>query len=60
MKYTAIMKQKCYVMRCKLRNVGIGDGMCCKWCEDIKRPDNPEHGQICEYERTEKVYYREV
>lgn len=54
------MKQKCYVMRCKLRNVGIGDGMCCKWCEDIKRPNNPEHGQICEYEQTEKVYYREV
>jgi len=44
----------------QVRNEGIGDGMCCKWCEDIKRPDNPEPGQICEYEQTEKVYYREV
>lgn len=54
------MKQKCYRMRCKLRNYGIGDGMCCKWCNDRKRPENPEPGQICEYEETLEVYYREV
>lgn len=54
------MKQKCYVMHCNLYGRGIGDGMCCLYCDDIKRPDNPEPGQICEYEKTLKVYYREV
>ena len=54
------MKQKCYVMRCKKRNAGIGDGMCCKWCEDIKRPENPEQGQICEHEEVVRTYEREV
>lgn len=54
------MTQKYYSMRCKLRNAHIGDGLCCKWCEDIKYPENPEPGQICEYEETIDVYYREV
>lgn len=54
------MKQKCYRMRCNLTHENIGNGMCCKWCENIKHPENPEPGKICEYEETLEVYYRDV
>ena len=54
------MLQKYYIMRCKLHNSGIGEGMCCFVCKDRKRPEDPKPGQMCEHEEVVKTLYREV
>lgn len=54
------MKQTYYRMRCKLRKIGIGEGLCCFSCKNLERPKDSKSKKMCEHEEILETCYRDV